>query len=452
MGGTCNVSSEIGVGSTFWFTISGHVPDTQMKNSLPSSEECLSGLRALIVDDNATQRSVLSEYLAACGMHVASADSGQTAIAELRSAIADGQPFDVAVIDWTMPEMNGLELKDAIVSDPGLGVRIVLMSGLGQELDPESAAAIGVSASISKPIHLRRLQACLQVAMGLEPQGSVSKPESFLPLRDDGRQTGRLLLAEDNLINQKVAVAMLSGAGYHVDAVTNGADAVSAVASQTYDAILMDCQMPELDGYEATAAIRTQEASGDRVPIIAMTAGARREDRERCMDAGMDGYLAKPINMDKLLTLVDNSMRIGTNRTPPRSSSSYSDAEPTIDPTFLDELRVLGEASKQDLLGDLVSQFVADTDVLLVEIRGAFEMKDALAVARIAHNIKGSAGQLGARRLTSSCGQLESSASEGRLAEGRSELQQMEDDYLAVRSALTHESALTGPDPGYRHA
>ena len=452
MGGTCNVSSELGVGSTFWFTIAAHAAALQRKDDASPSEECLAGFRALIVDDNPTQRSVLSEYLAARGMHVTSADSGHTAMAELRSAIAGGQPFDAAVIDWAMPEMSGLELKDAIAGDPSIAVRIVIMSGLGQELDLEGADATGVCASISKPIHLRRLQACLQVALGLAPEGIVAKPELSPPLREHERVTGRLLLAEDNLINQKVAVAMLSGAGYHVDAVINGAEAVSAAAVQTYDAILMDCQMPELNGYEATVAIRTKEVSGNHVPIIAMTAGARREDRERCMDVGMDDYLAKPINMDALLTLVDSSVKGSSRGTLSTSIGNYSDAEPTIDPLFLDELRVPGEASKQDLLGDLVGQFLLDTDSLLAQLRRALDADDAPVMARIAHNIKGSAGQLGARRLTSSCARLESSASEGHLADARSELQEMEANYLALRSALTSEAALTGPDPGYRHA
>lgn len=244
---------------------------------------------------------------------------------------------------------------------------------------------------------------------------------------------------------------MLSGAGYQVDAVTNGADAVSAVVDQTYDAILMDCQMPGLDGYEATAAIRTQEGSGDHVPIIAMTAGARL-DRERCVEAGMDGYLAKPISMDALLTLVDSSVRSGGSRQmPAKRVNICSDVEPVVDPVFLDELRVLGAASKQDLLGELVAQFVIDTDVLIVELRQALDVNDVPLVGRIAHNIKGSAGQLGARRLTSSCARLESSASEGRLAEGRPEMQEMEANYLALRTALIYESALIGPDPSYRH-
>jgi CheY-like chemotaxis protein len=204
-----------------------------------------------------------------------------------------------------MPDMDGLDLIDAIGAEPELaGTAVVLVTDLGQEVDGDPVTGPPV-ASLSKPIRRGDLRACLGAALGLD---TVEPTPIVVPKRRVGSETatklGRLLLAEDNLINQKVAVAMLTGAGYSVDTVLNGAEAVQAVATRLYDAVLMDCQMPELNGYEATAAIRAQEGTNGRVPIIAMTAGARHEDEERCLAEGMDAYVAKPVSKDTLLSLV----------------------------------------------------------------------------------------------------------------------------------------------------
>ena len=439
MGGDCGVSSMLGTGSTFWFTICVHADAEQAAHDALPPDADLAGITALIVDDNAAQRSVLSEYLVDRGMTVATADSGKAALAALRDAATQGRPFAVALMDRSMPEMDGLALRDAIVDDPALSVPLVLMTGLGQERDAGNAAGSGVAASLSKPIHLDELMTCLRAALGL-PAEDVSTTEVTAngPSRVGPREAGRLLLAEDNPINQKVAVAMLSGGGYRVDTVANGTAAVDAAAARPYDAILMDCQMPELNGYEATAAIRAQEGAGRHTPIIAMTAGARREDRDRCLAAGMDAYLAKPVSKDALLALVAWSMKEGRamDAQPPRAGHAAA-RERTIDLAVLDELRAVGDAVEQDLLAELVDRFAHDTEPLLVELRGAVESGDAPAVGRIAHAIKGSCGQLGGRRLASSCGRLEGKATAGTLSDGRSDLHEVEIDYRELQHALT---------------
>ena len=312
MGGDCGVSSELGAGSTFWFTSCMNADTGKSGRDLLSPDAGLAHCNALIVDDNATQRAVLSDYLTDWGMTVTTATSGEVALATMRTAALDGRPFVVALVDRSMPGMNGMRLSKAIALDPTLTARVVLMTDLGQETDPGDFADFAVSAALSKPVHREDLQACLQVALGLQvTEVDPDEPAARRPELADAPQVGRLLLAEDNLINQKVAVAMLSGAGYHVDTVSNGAEAVQAVSARRYDAILMDCQMPELSGYEATAAIRAHEGSDRHTPIIALTAGARREDRERCLAEGMDSYLAKPVSKDALLALVAQSVRTG---------------------------------------------------------------------------------------------------------------------------------------------
>jgi CheY-like chemotaxis protein len=249
---------------------------------------------------------------------------------------------------------------------------------------------------------------------------------------------GRLLLAEDNSINQKVAVAMLSGAGYVVDTVSDGAAAVAAAVTQHYDAVLMDCQMPQLSGYEATAAIRAHEGADRHTPIIALTAGARREDRERCLAEGMDGYLAKPLIKGVLLALVAKTVTSGHGTTDAAPLVAHpATAEVMIDPAVLDELLALAESSGHDFLPNLVEQFVRETEPRLVELRTAVETGAADSVGGIAHLIQGSALQLGGRRLALSCSRLENKATAGFVADARPDMQGVDMDYQDLRRTLT---------------
>ncbi len=271
-----------------------------------------------------------------------------------------------------------------------------------------------------------------------QPSEAPSPVTDLTPPSPAEPEKGRLLLAEDNLINQKVAVEMLSKAGYEVDTVPDGAAAVRAVAARPYDAILMDCQMPEMNGYEATAAIRALESSGRLTPIIAMTAGARSEDRDRCLEEGMDAYLSKPIRKDSLLALVAESTRHESSATGPTGSVAHDPVD-CLDLTVFEELRLLDEATDEDFLVELVEQFVRHTEALLTELRVAWNAGDSNAVYRIAHSVKGGSTQLGGRCLTLSCSHLEERARTTSLPDGLADLDAVESDYRDLRQALVHQ-------------
>ena len=323
MGGDFGVTSELGVGSTFWFTIGVGADVGESTQKHPAPDSGLAGLTILVVDDNATQRGVLSGYLTGWGMAVTTCDSGPAALRTMSEAVREGRPFAAVLIDLYMPGMDGRELIKSIADDPELTSRVLLMTGLSLDLGRSAAAEeSGAPVSLSKPIHRHELLACLRLALGSHAAGTApSRRTDPRSPRVDGVERGWVLLAEDNLINQKVAVAMLSGAGYRVDTVADGAAAVKAAAAYRYDVILMDCQMPELSGYEATSAIRAQEGSGPRVPIIAMTAGARQEDRELCLAHGMDAYVSKPVSKDTLLAMVRSNARLPSEERPQTSES-----------------------------------------------------------------------------------------------------------------------------------
>jgi len=295
MGGDFDVDSLAGAGSSFWFTVT--LPRSSIRSDPPAS---FIGMRALVVDDDATNRIVLRKYLAGWGIEVVVADSGAAALELARAAVAAEAPFAVVVSDMNMAVMNGADLATAMGAEPGTeGTPIVLLCSSGAIGDLGPSRPAGIAASLAKPVRRERLLRCL-TELNDAPKTDVPAPPPLGPRRHGGR----VLLAEDNLINQKVAVAMLGSGGYTVDVAANGREAVRALQAHRYEVVLMDCQMPEMDGYEAAAAIRASEGAGRRIPIIAMTAGAMQEDRDRAKAAGMDDYLVKPVRKVDVLAAI----------------------------------------------------------------------------------------------------------------------------------------------------
>ncbi len=305
MEGSCGVESVVGSGSRFWFTARFQCPVSPLSGaSSPEHDLDLEGKHVLVVDDNATNRTVLEGFLLGWGTEVTAVGSGPAALDLLRTRAGAQRPFDVAILDLNMPVMDGVELARLIVADPAIGpLPLMLLTSSCDSDEISKAQTAGFSAYLNKPVRRERLRRGLATVLGtVAPTGGLVTEEVLV--RAARPRRGLLLLAEDDPVNQRVAVAMLQGDGYRVDTVATGAEALEAIVAGRYEAVLMDCHMPVMDGYEASIRIRAHEGTGRRTPIIAMTAGARHEDWERCVSVGMDDYLAKPVKMQNLLSVV----------------------------------------------------------------------------------------------------------------------------------------------------
>jgi signal transduction histidine kinase/CheY-like chemotaxis protein len=323
MGGEIGVESEPNRGSTFWFTAEFPVPEAVPK-VIPRRAD-LVGLRALVVDDNATNREVFARQLANWRVDCRTATDGDEALALVRAAGEAGTPFAFAVLDMQMPGLSGLELARILHADPATaGMKLILLTSMGQHLTRAQLDEAGVGRCLVKPVRQTQLQEALIVLLGTAGGHAAAPPVASAVVTDNtpppvAELPLRILVAEDNLVNQHVARRQLEKFGYRPDLVSDGGQAVAAACTAGYDVILMDCQMPEMDGFEATRRIRAWEAecraAGNPHPpihIVAMTANAMQGDRELCLAAGMDDYVSKPVRHGDLAAAL---ARAGTRRT-----------------------------------------------------------------------------------------------------------------------------------------
>ncbi|MEP7245245.1 MAG: response regulator [Gammaproteobacteria bacterium] len=423
MGGEAGIESDLGTGSTFWFT--ARVGTAERKHiDKQAQNEALRGLRVLVVDDNATNRKVLAGQLTACGIIPTCVSTAQDALQALVDATVSDSPFQVALLDFHMPECDGEQLGRLIRTyDHLTHTRLVLLTSSGHRGDAQRFADLGFAGYLVKPITRRDLTACLSLIMSNSAESWKRRAQPLVTrhqvraVRVDGDR--RILLAEDNPVNQKVARMVLEKLGLDVTVVGNGREAVTAWKSGGIDLILMDCQMPELDGYEATREIRRQEHGrtlpGGRkaVPIVALTAHAMKGDDEKCRAAGMSDYLTKPLDRTKLIACLERHLGKIVPETGEAAATASQDA-PLATPAPVDWSAFLSSMDGDELLArELVDLFIESGDETLAAILAALGMRDYAAVGEQAHSLKGASANLRASATADAAAKLEAAARSG---------------------------------------
>ncbi len=402
MAGSIRVESEPGQGTTFQVTLPFEI--RAEASSPPSVRKVtdLQDLDVLVVDDNATNRRILEDVVTAWGMRPTLVDGGLTAIAALDHALAIGKPFAFALIDFQMPDIDGFGLAERIRKRPELGTTLIMMlSSVGHRGDAIRFRELGVASYLTKPVRQSvLLEAMLSVLAGKDSPAD-RQPLVTQHSLNEARRSLRILLAEDNAVNRQLVVALLTKRGHTAVCVVNGREAIDAAAGGGFDLILMDVQMPEMDGLQATAAIRrAEEVTGAHVPIVALTAHAMKGDREACLAAGTDEYLSKPVNATELFALIETLTGF-TNGTRPKDVALQP--EPAFDMASVLS-RVEGDRS---LLKELAGMFRTEIPGALAEIRHCIATGNSAGLERSAHAFRGACGNFGAGRVVQAAHVLE---------------------------------------------
>ena len=432
MGGAIHVESKLGSGSTFWFTASFEKQATQASadsRSVPIG--LLTGVRALVVEASAINRGILQQQMSNWEMTIRVGETPAQAIEMLQQAAARSVPYDVAIIDLGLPGMDALELARAIRARADIAkIRLVMLTR--RHADSRNARDAGFDACIVKPLRQTALYECLVNVMAGRAQEAVAAPAVSLPkTAAPAGSRGAILVVEDNLINQQVALGILQIQGYSVTVANNGREALDAYAQGAFDLILMDCQMPEMDGFEATVQIRKREqgSGSKRVPIVALTANAMAQDREECLNAGMDDHLAKPFSMQTMQEMLDRWM--------PKPA-----AVEAIDRRMLDQLAALRVGGKPDLLARTINLYLVETPKLIQKLKQAALDNDASAIVRSAHSLKSSSANVGATALSKYCADMEEAGRRADTDQTRSVLANIEAEHERVHAALSLEFEL----------
>jgi PAS domain S-box-containing protein len=421
MGGTMWVESEEGKGSTFLVGLSVNAAEVPAGEAANDDLPELSGKRLLVVDDNATNLEIVARHAQSWGMEAVKITSPSEALARIEG----GESFDVAVLDLVMPEMDGLALAREIRRHrEERELPLVLLTSLGRLPQAQSSEAFAVQ--LAKPVKASQLYNALVKALAehlLEPRADAPRPDAVKA----ATSSLRILLAEDNAVNQKVALRLLAQLGYRADVAPNGLEALEALERQTYDVVLMDVQMPELDGLDASRRIRERWPEQVRPRIIAMTANAMREDREACFAAGMDDYLAKPIRPVDLRQALNRVRPLGQTPADARSDGV------SLDMSAIESLRDL---DGEGFLAEVIDTFLGDAPDQVAALRTASEQGDTEELRRTAHMLKSNGQIFGARRFAEFCRELEERARSGKLDDSAELLDRIDREYGALEETL----------------
>jgi PAS domain S-box-containing protein len=402
MGGSLGVRSELGLGSTFFFELP--LPVGESRPAVSPAPSDLAGTRVLVVDDNATNRKVLQQLLTSWSLLPTCVADGPTALAELRRGVAVHDPFGLVLLDMIMPGMSGLEVVLQVRSDPDLAhTPVVMLTSSSDAGERAAAEAAGIGGYLAKPVRELPLHECLTELLAVRPPQSPAADV----LAAAGQILGRVLVAEDNVVNQRVAIGMLTSLGYAADVAGDGRQAVEMVARTRYDLVLMDCQMPVMDGFAAAREIRASGPEGE-VPIVALTASALEADRERCFAAGMNDFLSKPLRRDALASALADWMPTGgaVENQPDTGAPQRAAEDDVLDPELVDELLELGP----EFLSGVVSRFTESGSARIDAIEAALVAGDTGEVARVAHSLRGTSATLAAHRLSGLAAEAETIA------------------------------------------
>jgi CheY-like chemotaxis protein/HPt (histidine-containing phosphotransfer) domain-containing protein len=435
MGGKITVTSTPGKGSTFTFALPFQEQEEPETDRI-RYRQSLRGANVLVIDDNATNRMILSKILSSFGCFAKEAASGPAGLEALESSLDEERPFDAVLLDFQMPGMDGEHVARAIRADRRFdNVRILLLTSIGRRGDAKKFHDLGCAAYLTKPIRQSHLLDALAESLVTTAfSGSLERPRLITrhSLAESAPRNVTILLAEDNKVNQRVTSRILEKAGHRVDVVSNGQEALSALEAFPYDLVLMDVQMPLMDGFEATRAIRQRERRVRHTPVVAMTAHAMKGDRERCIAAGMDDYLSKPIRLQEILNVIDRWAGRSVLPAPAGEMPLAPEGEPPFDFARLDSM----SGGDEVFAAELVGLFLHDIDVRKQSLARGLAINDSLRLSQEAHSIGGAAGNVGALAVQRVARDIEMKAGAGLLAEAAKSLNRLYQEVETTRELL----------------
>jgi signal transduction histidine kinase/DNA-binding response OmpR family regulator/HPt (histidine-containing phosphotransfer) domain-containing protein len=451
MGGEIGLNSKEGEGSEFWFT--ARLDKQAEQKQVEVAPANLQGTRILAVDDNAVNREVLSAQLRPWGSRVIAVPDGPTALCLLRDAVDAGDPFQVVILDMQMPDMDGEMVGRAIRADSALrNCRLIMMSSLGRPGDARRCHELGFAAYLTKPVRHAELRDCLRAVLAEEPQ---ARDEQHLvtrhSLRDARRGNAHILLVEDNATNQEVALAILGKLGWHVDVANNGKEALQALEKVPYDLVLMDVQMPEMDGFEATRRIRGPNSTvlNPNIPVIAMTAYAMAGDPEKCFAAGMNDYISKPIDPQALAEALDKWLAAvidgATGKASMADKNPVNPEPQTAVPVFNTKDFVRRMMGDEGVARRVVNGFLSDLPNQIEKLKDLAAREETDAAGKQAHSIKGAANNVGGSALGSVASEIEKAGKAGDLPAILSRLPELDLQFVQLKQVV--EQWNTPPPP-----